>query len=187
MLMTQVLIPCWIKFYLPSRIKTIQWYLASSSFFLVIDYTVTLDGILNGWCNLILRLGPMPQKVTVPPQIKKIPLSFPVSWISLVLSFISPCWLFVFSPGLQLHQVFISRLLVLHSKARSSIESSFCSSSSSFSLRVTKLLKTVLNSSPTFSNPRTSYINCGKRFFQTPFMVTAVTSRQANSMFFMAL
>ena len=53
-----------------------------SLFFLVIDDTVARDCILNGCCNLpapfhfwVLYL----KKLTVPPEIKKIPLSFSTS------------------------------------------------------------------------------------------------------------
>ena len=67
--------------------------------------------------------------------------------------------------------------------ARNSMKSSYCRSSSTFSLRVTKLLKTSLDSSSTFSNPQKSWANCRQRFFPTPFMVMAVTSQQAKSMF----
>ena len=52
-------------------------------FFLVIDEMVALDCILNGCCIVrvpfYVWVGPVPQKLTAPPQIKKIPLPFPSS------------------------------------------------------------------------------------------------------------
>ena len=42
------------------------------------------EQLLQPSCT-ILRLGPVPQKLTVPPEIKKIPWPFPISWISSVL------------------------------------------------------------------------------------------------------
>ena len=70
-LMAQVLVPCWIQFYLAAWKKTTQWCLGSSSFSLVIDGIVALNCILNGCCTLPMKvqfLRPMPQKLTVPPQ-----------------------------------------------------------------------------------------------------------------------
>ena len=68
--------------------KTIQLCLRSGSLLLIIDDTVALDCTWNGCCNLCVpfwALGLMPQKWTVPPQIKKIPLPFHALWISVVL------------------------------------------------------------------------------------------------------
>ena len=59
--------------------------------------------------------------------------------------------LLILSLGLQLHQVFIRKLLMF--TARTSVMLSSGRSSSSFSLRVTELLKTSLDSSSTFSHP----------------------------------
>ena len=64
----------------------------------------------------VLHLGPGSQNLTVPPQIKKTPLPSPVSRISLVLQLLLPFSLSILSLGLQLHQVFISKQLVLHSR-----------------------------------------------------------------------
>ena len=71
MLMAQVLVPCWIQFYLAAWKKTTQWCLGSSSFSLVIGGIVALNCILNGCCTLPMKvqfLRLMPQKLTVPPQ-----------------------------------------------------------------------------------------------------------------------
>ena len=57
----------------------------------------------------------------VPPQIKKAPFPSPVSWISLALQLLLPFSLPILSLGLQLHQVFISKQLVLHSKEFSEV------------------------------------------------------------------
>ena len=73
MLIAQVLVPCWIQFYLPSWTKD-PVILGSSSFFspLVIDDTVPLDCILNNCYILctILRSGLVPWKLTVSPPIE---------------------------------------------------------------------------------------------------------------------
>ena len=69
----------------------------------------------------ILHLGPGSQNLTVPPQIKKAPLPSPVSWISLIIQLLLPFSLSILSLDLQLHQVFISKQLVLHSKEFSEV------------------------------------------------------------------
>ena len=71
--------------------------------------------------------------------------------------------------------------------ARSLVKSSCCRSSFSFSLRVIKLLNISLDFSSTFPNPHKLWINCGPKFFQTPYMVTTVIFHQAKSMFLMSL
>ena len=81
------LVPCWIQFYLPSwkndPIISGLWV-----FFLIIgDMIASSNRLHSKWllqvsCT-ILRSGSMSQKLTVPPQIKKI-LPFPAWWISLV-------------------------------------------------------------------------------------------------------
>jgi len=132
--------------------NVIQWCMSSSSFFLIIHNTVALDCILKNRCNLhtILNSGPVIQKRTVPPQLKKIPLPFPVSRISSVTS--SSC--------LPSSFLWASNSIRLVSsswcRTRISMKSSTCRSSSSFSLRVTKLLKTSLNDSSNFSNSQKS-------------------------------
>ena len=77
-LIAEVLLPCWIQFYLPSW-KMIQWCLGGSSVFffffsLIIDDLVALNCILNGCCRLHVPFyiwsAPMPQILTVPPQIQ---------------------------------------------------------------------------------------------------------------------
>ena len=92
--------PCWIQFYLPSWNNDPE----CSLLFLVIDDTVALDCILNGCCNLpapfyfwVLYLKTLP----VPPEIKKISLSFSAPWKSLVLQSLLSLSLFVLSLGLQ--------------------------------------------------------------------------------------
>ena len=84
----------------------------------------------------------MPQKLTVPPQIKNIPWQFTVSCISSVSQFFL-LLLFVLSLGLQSHQVFVSKLLVLHSRAFSEV----VLWQIWLQLRVTKLIKTSSGSS----------------------------------------
>ena len=86
----------------------IQWYLGSSPFFLIIDDTVALDCILNS-C-------PVPQKLTMPPQTKKIPCYFLNCDSLWFLSYYFFLIFFVLSLDLQLHHIFISKLLMLHSK-----------------------------------------------------------------------
>ena len=130
----------------------------------------------------VLCSGPVPQKLTAPLQVKKTPCHFlhheSLQFFSHFFFLLSP---FIFSLGLQFHQVFISKLLGC--TGRRSGKSSSCSSGSSFSLRLHELLKTSLASSPTFSNPQKSCTNSGQRFSQTPFMVMAITWHQAKLMF----
>ena len=61
MLMAQVLIPCWIHFYLPSLTKWSSDIWIVDLFFRIIDDMVALDCILNSCCNL-----PVPFSVQVP-------------------------------------------------------------------------------------------------------------------------
>ena len=74
--------------------KMIQRCLGSRSFFfLIIDDTAALDCILKGRWNLhvsVLCLDLVSQKLTVSPQMKKIPSPFPVAWISLVFPLLLP-------------------------------------------------------------------------------------------------
>ena len=65
--------------------KTIQGYLGSSSFFIITDGMLVLDWILNGCCSLPASLRPCASKAHNAADIKKTPLPFPASWISLVL------------------------------------------------------------------------------------------------------
>ena len=52
MLMAQVLIPCWIHFYLPSLTKLSSDIWTVDLFLLIIDDMAALDCILNSSCNL---------------------------------------------------------------------------------------------------------------------------------------
>ena len=61
MLMAQVLIPCWIHFYLPSLTKLSSDIWTVDLFLLIIDDMAALDCILNSSCNL-----PVPFSVQVP-------------------------------------------------------------------------------------------------------------------------
>ena len=162
--------------------NVIQWCMSSSSFFLIIHNTVALDCILNNPCNLhtILNSGPVTQKLTAPPQLKKIPLPFPVSWISSVTS--SSC----LSSSFLWASNSIRLVSSLWCRTRISTKSSTCRCSSSFSLSFIKLLKTSLNYSSNFSNSQKSWTKCKQRF-QIPFLVTAKTECQAKSIYFMAL
>ena len=67
--------------------KTTQWCLGSSLFSCHRWHCSTglhSEQLLQPSCT-VLHLGAVPQKLTVPPQIKKMPLPFPASWISSVL------------------------------------------------------------------------------------------------------
>ena len=81
--------------------KKPQWRLDSSSFFLIIEWhhSTGLHSELQPLCS-ILCSGPMPQKLTVLPQIKKIPLPFHESWISSLLQLLLLPFFFVLSLGL---------------------------------------------------------------------------------------
>ena len=68
--------------------------------------------------------------------------------------------------------------------ARNSVKSISYRSSFSFSLSITASLKTSLDFSVTFSSSQKSWTNWGQMFFQASFMVIAVTSCKAKSMFF---
>ena len=75
--MPQVLVPCWIQPCLPSWKKMIQWCLGGRSFFPHHRWhgsTGLHSERLLQPSYTILHLGPMPQKLTVPPQLKQIPL-----------------------------------------------------------------------------------------------------------------
>ena len=77
-LMSQVLVPCWIQLCLPSWKKMTQWCLGGSSFFHHRWHGSTglhSERLLQP-SHTILHLGPMPQKLTVPPQLKKSPCHF---------------------------------------------------------------------------------------------------------------
>ena len=92
-----------IQFYLPSW-KTIQWFLGSQLFFSHHGWPGSI-GLHSEWLLppswTILRLGPVSQKLTVPPQIEKI--LFPASWISQVLQLLLlPLGSLCFSSGPQL-------------------------------------------------------------------------------------
>ena len=162
--------------------KTTQWCLGSSSFILVIDDMVALDCILNSCSSLCV---PFYIRVLCLKNSASSNKEYPLA-ISCVMNLSgssvtsSSC----LSSSFLWPSNFIRSSLVSPSSctARSSVKSSSCRSSYSFSLRVTRWLKASLDSSSTFSNPWKSWTNCGQRFFQTPFMVTAVTSRQAKSM-----
>ena len=56
-LMAQILISCWIQFYIHLE-KTVQWYLDINSFFffLILDGTVPLVYFPNSCCNLCVLL-----------------------------------------------------------------------------------------------------------------------------------
>ena len=167
----------------------VQQCLDRSSFFLVIDDTVALDCILNG-CYFVYHpmFGSCAPKLTVPPHIKKNPLSFPVLWnlfsfsatssFCLSSSFLwasnsirsslvsSLGWKWQSTPVLLPGKSHGQRSLVGYSlwgckasdtteqlhlgcTARSSMSlwrSSSCRFSSSFSLRITKLLMTMFQS-----------------------------------------
>ena len=81
--------------------KKPQWRLDRSSFFLIIEWhhSTGLHSELQPLCS-ILCSGPMPQKLTVLPQIKKIPLPFHESWISSLLQLLLLPFFFVLSLGL---------------------------------------------------------------------------------------
>lgn len=97
-------------------------------------------------------------------------------------SVISSSWLslpFLWASG----SIRSSLLSSLCCTARSPMKCSSSRSSSSYSLKISKLLMISLESSSTFSNPWQSWKSCRYRFFQTPFMVTTVNSHQANHYF----
>ena len=54
-------------------------------FFLIIDDMIVLDCILNGCCSfhMLFSIQVLCLKTSRAPQIKKIPVSFPVSWVSI--------------------------------------------------------------------------------------------------------
>ena len=90
----------------------------------LLDNTAALDCILDGCYDLrapfyvqILCL----KKLKVPLQIKKTPLLFPGLWISSVPLWVLPLVSLILSLGLQSHQVFIGKLLMLHRKEFSEI------------------------------------------------------------------
>ena len=93
--------------------KMILWCLGSSFFFSHHRWHSSTgshsERLLQPSCT-VLYLGPVPQKLTVPPQIKKIPLPFPVSWISSVLQLLLLPLVSLLSLSLQFYQVFISKL-----------------------------------------------------------------------------
>ena len=88
--------------------STDDW--VTALFFLIIGDTVALDCILNGgrmqtFLSRLLCSGPVPQKLTVPPRMRKILLPFPVLWVPSVI------------------QLFLLPLVALHSFARPPIPS----------------------------------------------------------------
>lgn len=93
--------------------------------------------------------GPVPQKLTAPPQIKTITAISCIMnlWffndIFIVLSLTHPFL------GLQFHEVFTGKLIMFHSKEFN--EAISCRSRASFLLNITKLLKTSLDSTSIFS------------------------------------
>jgi len=179
LMMAQVLVPCWVQFHL------LSWKKQSSNVWVVALFFSShhrwhggtglhSEWLLQDLCTVLYWVCALK---TVTPLIKKIPCHFlncdSLQFFNYFFFLLS---LFIVSLGLQFHQGFINKPLVL--TARSSMKLSSCRSSFSFSLRVTKLPK--IDSSSTFSNPRKSWTNCRQRFSQTPFMVTAVTSRQGK-------
>ena len=144
----------------------IQWRLSSSSFFLIIDNIVELDWILNGCCNLCVHFvfGSWASKTNSASPDEENPFA-----ISCVLNL---CRSSITSSSC----LSLSFLCASNSKtslvsfscctARSSVKLSSCSSNSSVSLRVAKLLKTSLHSSTIFSNPWKLWMSFRQRFFQ---------------------
>ena len=114
------------------------------SFFLVTECWIAFWTAASSCTTL--HLGPVPQKLTVPPHIKKNPLSFPALWN-----------LFSFSPTSCLSSSFLWASNSIRSSLVSSLgctarslmslwRPSCCRFSSSFSLRITKLLMTTFQS-----------------------------------------
>ena len=140
-LIAQVLVPCWIQFYLPLE-KTIQWCLGSSSFFLIIDDMVVLDCILKGCCKL---RGPFYVWVLCLLKDNLLAISCIVNLFcsSVTSSSSGLSWSFLWVTN----SIRSSLVSSSYWAARRSVKSSSCRSSSSFSLRVIKLLKISLDSS----------------------------------------
>ena len=126
----QALLPCWIQFCLPSW-KTDPMMSGWWLFFSCHRWRGS-TGLHSEWplqpSCAVLRSGPVPQKQTALPRSES-PSHFlccPSLWFCSYF-LVSP---FIFSLGLQFHQVFISKLLVLHSKDElASVKSSSCRSS----------------------------------------------------------
>ena len=101
--------------------KMIQWYLGSSSFFLIIDDVVALDFVLNGCCNLhalfYLHSDPKPQKTNSASWNKESPLVIFCVVDLFCSSVCSSSSCLCPSLGLQFHQVFISKALRLQSNS----------------------------------------------------------------------
>ena len=96
----------------------IQWWLGHSSFF---SLWMTRQHWIAFWTTAATFLyhstfEAWPHRPTVTPQIKKIPLPFSESWISLILQLLLPLVSLYPSLDLWFHQVFINKLLMLHSK-----------------------------------------------------------------------
>ena len=92
MLIAQVLVLCWVQFYLPFWKKDPAMSGSELSFCHQRWHSSTglrCEQRLQP-SRPILHSGPIPQKLTMPPWIKKILLPFPELWISLTLQWLLP-------------------------------------------------------------------------------------------------
>ena len=149
-------------------------------FFLTIDDTAAVDYVLKSCCHLCVpfyiwvlclknKSGSLKQRKSPYHFLHCEPLLFFSYFFLLSLS--------ILTLGLLFHQVFVSKLLAFHSKEFTEVV--LLKIQLSFRLRVTTLLKIV------WTQYSTKIVNkLQARFFQTPFMLMAVTSCQAKSFFF---
>ena len=98
--------------------KAVLWCLDSSSFFLIIDDMVALECILNGCCKFHVPfcIRSIASKTIFASSNKDNPLDIAWVIISSVTQLLCPLSLFILPLDLQFPRVFISELLVMHSK-----------------------------------------------------------------------
>lgn len=87
--MAQVLDPCWFQFYWPLKTILKRWSSDTWVVALCSSRWHGSKGLHSEWLlqslYTVICSGPVPPKLTVPPQTKKIPLASPALWIPLVL------------------------------------------------------------------------------------------------------